>query len=77
MQNRLIFDPPYTPHPTHDQRVTLAGLVGRKGAKAYREAILVVKTDIKTASKSQLDHLIALMSEYPDLEKEWQKLKRR
>lgn len=58
-------------------------LAGLKGAKAYREAVERVrqeneldKLDITTATKSQLDHLIALMSEYPDLEEEWQNQRR-
>lgn len=83
MTTYLVFDPPDTPFPTHEQRVTLMALAGLKGAKAYREAVERVrqeneldKLDITTATKSQLDHLIALMSEYPDLEEEWQNQRR-
>lgn len=73
MSNKLVFDPPDTPFPTHKQKVTLMALVGKKGAKAYKEVTLKVNADIQTATQEQMDDLIARMSDYPDLEIKWRR----
>lgn len=80
MALKLIFDPIDTTLPTHLQRVTLMSLVGRKGEVAYKavkERLKLVLPDIRTATQAELDAMIALLSEYEDLEDKWQRKRRK